>query len=238
MARPSLRSLAARVAFGASVAFGPFEALARLPRFRPVAIEAFARFPWLALVIAVIVGEALLVAAVHLLVLAMLKTRLVIRRAVFSILVGAVAAGTTLFLEASAAFAEHAVIMIGILQVIFGLYAVAAKLRVARHALVFLKKLGGVAALAIVLTVAVGPSTEVLGPLAATAAAAATLSIIDQMRFPSKAEASPLFTSGGQSRAPINRGAALTLSFRSAPNARSERPIASGVETGCAQLCW
>jgi hypothetical protein len=76
--------------------------------------------------------------------------------------------------------------MIGVLQIIFGLDSVAAELRIARHALVFFQKLRRIAPLAIVLAVAIGPAAEILGPLAPAAAAAATLSIIDQMLLPSK----------------------------------------------------
>jgi hypothetical protein len=53
-------------------------------------------------------------------------------------------------------------------------------LRIARHALVFLEQLGGVAALAIVLPVA-RLAADILAPLAPTAAPAAALTIIDQM---------------------------------------------------------
>ena len=63
-------------------------------------------------------------------------------------------AARILILEARAAFAEHAEIMVRELQIIFGLDAVARELRVARHALVFFEQLGGIAALAIVLAVA------------------------------------------------------------------------------------
>jgi hypothetical protein len=101
--------------------------------------------------------------------------------------------------------------MVGVLQVIFGLHAVAAELRVARHALVFFQELRRIAALAVVLAIAVRPTAEILWSLAPTAATAATLSIIDQISFPSKAEASPFRR--GQSGANC---AALTLSFRSA----------------------
>ena len=59
-----------------------------------------------------------------------------------------------LLLEARAALAEDAEIMIRELKIIFGLDAVARELGVARHALVFLEQLGGIAALAIVLAVA------------------------------------------------------------------------------------
>jgi hypothetical protein len=67
--------------------------------------------------------------------------------------------------------------MIGELQVIFGLHAIAGELGVARHVLVFLKQLRGVSALAIILPIA----PEIRVSLAPAAAAAATLSIVDQM---------------------------------------------------------
>jgi hypothetical protein len=81
--------------------------------------------------------------------------------------------------------------MVGVLQIIFGLHAVAPELRVARHALVFLEQLRRVAALPVILAVAVRPAAEILGPLAPAAATAATLSIIDQMLLPSKQKLSP-----------------------------------------------
>jgi hypothetical protein len=76
--------------------------------------------------------------------------------------------------------------MVCVLQVIFGLHAVTAELRITRHALVFFQQLRRIAALAVVLAIAVGPAAEILRPLAPTAATAATLSIIDQMLLPSK----------------------------------------------------
>jgi hypothetical protein len=85
-----------------------------------------------------------------------------------------------LVLEARAAFAQHAKIMIRKLQIIFRLDPVAGELGIARHALVLLEQLGGIAALAIVLPVP-RLSTEVLSPLAPTAAPTAALSIIDQI---------------------------------------------------------
>ena len=70
--------------------------------------------------------------------------------------------------------------MIRELQKIFGLDAVAGKLGVARHVLVFLEELRRIAALAIVLAVA-RLSAEILSPLSPTAAPAAALSIVDQI---------------------------------------------------------
>ena len=70
--------------------------------------------------------------------------------------------------------------MVGELKIIFGLDPIARELRIARHALVFFEQLGGVAALAIVLAVS-RLSTEILPPLAPTAAPAAALSIVDQI---------------------------------------------------------
>jgi hypothetical protein len=95
-----------------------------------------------------------------------------------------VAALTALLLEARAALVEHTEIMIRELQIIFHLDAVAGKLGVPRHVLVFLEQLGCVTALAVVLTVGVGPAPDVLRPLAPTTAPAAALTIADQMSLP------------------------------------------------------
>jgi hypothetical protein len=96
------------------------------------------------------------------------------------VLVDLMLASGTLLLEARAIFAEHAEIMVGVLQIIFGLDTIACKLCVARHALIFLEQLGGVAALAIILAVPRLPA-EILAPLSTAAAPAAALTIIDQM---------------------------------------------------------
>ena len=95
------------------------------------------------------------------------------------VIVTVVALARTLILEAGAIFAEHAEIVIGVLQIIFGLDPVAGKLRVARQALVLLEQLGGVPALAIVLAVP-RLSAKVPSPLSTAAATAAALSLIDQ----------------------------------------------------------
>ncbi len=145
----------------------------------------------LAAILAVIARLALsaVLAVVTLLTVTALGTFILIVAGVEHLLVAilvveivfALAAGI-LILEARAALAEHAKIMVGVLQVIFRLHAVAGELRVARHALVFLQELGGVAALAIVLPVT-GLAAEVLAPRSATATTtpAAVLSIVDQM---------------------------------------------------------
>jgi hypothetical protein len=93
-----------------------------------------------------------------------------------------VAALAALLIKPRAALAEDAIIMVGILEVIFGLHPVAGELRIARHALVFFQKLGGVAALAIVLAIAIRPAGNVTRRLSSTTAAAvALLSIVDQI---------------------------------------------------------
>ena len=71
--------------------------------------------------------------------------------------------------------------MVRELQIIFGLDAVARELRVARHALVFLEQLGGIAALAIVLAVTRLSAEVPAASLSPAAAPAAALSIVDQM---------------------------------------------------------
>ena len=111
--------------------------------------------------------------------------------AIALVLVAIIAVLTTLILEAGAAFAEHSEIMVRILQIIFGLHAVARELRVARHALVFLQELGGITALAIVLAVARLSAEVPTSPLSPTTAPAAALSIVDQMPTSLRSELAP-----------------------------------------------
>ncbi len=139
-------------AFGTVLALGPVVALgAILALGTIVALRAFAaRFAVLtiavaarrgALVLAVVIVVRLIVGAGHLLVAI----------AIFFI----TRAALILFLKARAAILEDAEIMIRELEIIFGLNTIPGELHVARQCLVFLKQLGGIAALAIVLTVAV-----------------------------------------------------------------------------------
>jgi hypothetical protein len=94
--------------------------------------------------------------------------------------------------------------MVRELEIIFALDAVAGKLRVARHALVFLEQLRRIAALAVVLAAASGLSAEALSPLPPTAAPAAALSVADQILLPQQ-EAIP-FASGGSRPAQLRQG--------------------------------
>jgi len=105
--------------------------------------------------------------------------------------------------------------MVRELKVIFGLNAVACELRVARHILVFLEQLRGIAALPIILPISGLP--HVLGSLSPATAPAAALTIVDQMPTSLRAvEASSAFPRRDQ---PALR-AALTFSFRLAPSAK------------------
>jgi hypothetical protein len=70
--------------------------------------------------------------------------------------------------------------MVGVLEIIFGLDPVASQLRVARQRLVFLKQLGGIAALAVILPVA-GTSGHALRALSTAATTTAALTIVDQL---------------------------------------------------------
>jgi hypothetical protein len=90
--------------------------------------------------------------------------------------------------------------MVRELEIIFGLDAVAGELGIARHALVFLEQLGGIAALPVVLAVS-RLSAEVLAPLSPTAATAAALSIVDQMPTSSRSSCSPFWPSDRQGSA-------------------------------------
>jgi hypothetical protein len=162
-------AVVARKALAALVAVA---ALVTLAAIRTVAVEAFVA---LAAVGPVVVAALALVGT---LVVAAIGEIVVL------VVVHVFAARPALLFEARAALAQYAIIMFGILQIIFGLHPVAAQLRVARHALVLFKQLRRIAALAIVLAVAVRPSTEILRSLSSAAATAATLSIIDQMSLP------------------------------------------------------
>jgi len=106
-------------------------------------------------------------------------------------------AARILILEPGAILAQDAEIMIRELEIIFGLDAVARELRVARHALVFLEQLRGIAALTVVLAVP-GLSTQALAPLSPAAAPAAALTIVDQMPTPFAVVASPLGPQSGR----------------------------------------
>jgi hypothetical protein len=144
-----------------------------------------------------------------------------------------VAALTALLLEARAILAEHAEIVIRILQIIFGLDAVALHLRVARHAFIFLEQLRRVAALPVILAIArIGVAT--LRPSAAAATAPATaLTIVDQTK---------ILTNGGYSALPTGPSPAILfarpqrLEFASAnpdtsPNRPPKRPSNRGSAT-------
>jgi hypothetical protein len=91
----------------------------------------------------------------------------------------AAAALRLLLLEARTAFLEHPEIMVGILEVIFGLDAIPGQLRIARQRLIFFQKLRSIAALAIVLPIA-GTAGHALRALSAATTTAA-LTIVDQL---------------------------------------------------------
>jgi hypothetical protein len=153
----ALRALAPFAAFGARLAFLTFLAILTV-----LALGALLDFLFGALAFAI---ELVVVATFVLEILAALRA---------------------LILEAGAAFAQYAEIMVRELQIIFGLDSIAGQLRVARQALVLLEQLRGIAPLAVILTVAVRPSADVLRPLSPATAPAAALTIIDQSPLPSK----------------------------------------------------
>ena len=103
----------------------------------------------------------------------------------------------------------------------FALHTIARELRVARHILVFLEKLGGVSTLPVILAIA-WLSSEILAPRPASAPASA-LSIIDQNLLPQSSRKLPplLF------RQPAAR--VQLVSFHSGAGHQNEWPIASGV---------
>ncbi len=88
-----------------------------------------------------------------------------------------------IFLKARARFAQHAKIMVGELQIIFGIDAVALHLRVPRERFILLQQLGRIAACAIIDPVAIvgTPGITPRCALPPTTATAAGLTIIDQV---------------------------------------------------------
>jgi hypothetical protein len=140
-------------------------------------------------------------------------------------------------LEAGAVLIEHAEIMVRELQVEFGLDAVALHLAVARELAVFLQQLSGIAALTIVLAIArIGTAVRRASP-AATAATAAALTIVDQMKIlVKKGLLSPSHWLAAPSRKLLNRDPA-----EPALNQRPQGPrsLLSGrlppVEAACAR---
>jgi hypothetical protein len=165
-------------------------ALARSPLRTIAAVAA------LGALATVVAAGTLLLGSVHHLVVAVLVVHFVV-------------AGAALIFEPRAALAEHAIIVIGILEIIFGLNAIARELRVPRHVLIFLEQLSGIAALAVIGPVARLSSAGVLAPLPPAAATAATLlSVVDQNpHFPNKEEV-PLASDGqsGAGRSALERG--------------------------------
>ncbi len=149
---------------------------------RTILLLVTARLLALILLLLLLLGLLrLIVVAVHLAVEAFALTIVVI------IVIDVLTSRAALFVEARATFAEHAEIMVGELEIIFGLNAVTRKLGIARHALVFLEQLRRIATLPIVAGVAAAVTRHSLGTLSTTAATAtsAVLTIIDQKSWSS-----------------------------------------------------
>ena len=149
-------------------------AVVAVEAFRTVALRAVAARLVLAVAVAARRG-ALLVVAVVLSVAVGAGTFLV---AIVVVIVAARA--LVLLFEARAAFLEDAEIMIGELEIIFGLDTVTGQLHVARQCLVLFEQLGGIAALPIVLAIAIRTAGNTLGTLSTAAATAPALTIVDQ----------------------------------------------------------
>jgi hypothetical protein len=122
--------------------------------------------------------------------------------------------------------------MVGELEVIFGLDAVPRKLRITRHALVFLEQLRRIAALALVAGVAApAVAAHSLGTLSTTAATAAVLTIVDQECWSSShgAMTRPILSFGKKS-GPRSRTACIGTTAADVPQALAlGRPMSSGV---------
>lgn len=173
--------------FGALGALGPVIAIGSLGALGPVvalrAIVSIRPFAALRAIVAILTFRALLalgaLGPIVKTVVAVVRVHVGI--VAVAVVLHVIAALAPLFVEARLALPQHAEIMIRELKIIFGLDTVPSKLGIARHALVFLKQLGGITALTIILPVArlsAGIGTPWLAPAAATASA---LTIVDQI---------------------------------------------------------
>jgi hypothetical protein len=99
------------------------------------------------------------------------------------VVIAAAALGLLLF-EARTAVLKHAKIMIGKLEIIFGLDAVTGQLRIARQTFILFKQLRGVATLAVVTIIAAGITRHPLGTLSTATTTTAALTIVDQVLVP------------------------------------------------------
>jgi hypothetical protein len=181
-------------AVGTSLAVAAITTLESVATFEPVT-SAFAIAAWpLTSIVAIIVGRFIL------------GDQLFVALELFLIFAARAALGL-LLLEARTIILEHSKIMVGVLQIIFGLDAVAGELRVARQALVFLEQLRRIAALPVILTIAARTARHSLRTLSAAATTTAALTIVDQIlvslshwrRF----HRSPLFFPSTESVAPV-----------------------------------
>ena len=157
-------------------------AILSIRTIRTILLLVTARLLALILLLLLLLGLLrLIVVAVHLAVEAFALAIVVI------VVIDVLTPRAALFVEPRAAFAEHAEIMVGELEIIFGLNAVTRKLGIARHALVFLEQLRRIATLPIVASVAPAVARHSLGTLSTTAATAtrAVLTIIDQKSWSS-----------------------------------------------------
>ena len=167
----SIQTFGSLRTFGPLLALGTFRPLRTLLAFRTVTPAVLPLWPGLiGLVIGTINGLA-----VQLHVLAVI------------VLVAALA----LILEARPDLSENAEIMLGELQIIFGLDPIARQLRVTRQALVFLKQLRRIATLTAVARTAT-PAHAALRTRSPTAATATVLTIVHQMLVPCRTGACSL----------------------------------------------
>ena len=180
----ALLLLRLRLAILALVAVGAWllRLLLAILSIRTILLLVTARLLALVFLLLLLLGlMRLIVVAVHLAVEAFALAIVVI------VVIDVLTPRAALFVEPRAAFAEHAEIMVGELEIIFGLNAVTRKLGIARHALVFLEQLRRIATLPIVAGVAAAVTRHSLGTLSTTAATAtrAVLTIIDQKSWSS-----------------------------------------------------
>lgn len=195
----------------------PTFAVARLVSSAPVSIERF-------VVVRLVVVPIITVRAGQSFVL------------IFVLVGHEVVALAPLFLETRAAFVEDAEIMVGELQIVFGLHAIAGKLRIARKRFILLVQLSRVAALSVILAIARIGNIVRRTLSAATAAPAPVLTIVDQTLNPrlvvvfshSIGQARP-----GRKNCVTPKAGGRSAAPASSRQERPETPEQSGVTTVC-----
>jgi hypothetical protein len=162
-----------------------------------VAVAVIAAITVVAAILAAIMGEFGTIVIVHVVAVE------IVAFVAFELIV--LAAARLIFFKARTRFGQHAEIMIGELQIIFGVDAIPLHLRIAGERFVFFQQLRGIATGAVVDPVAIilaATRVATLRALPATTATAAVLTIVNQVLLSLCLKSKPALLRGNWMRAP------------------------------------